>query len=88
MNTPLPSPSTSAPEQERSDLLANAPHLAHALPILMPCYKWWEVPFYWAGLKMYDIVAGGRQVVGGGVPSWCAGAFLLGRGRVAWLQLA
>jgi hypothetical protein len=44
--------------QERSDLLANAPHLARPLPILMPCYKWWEVPFYWAGLKMYDLVAG------------------------------
>ncbi|KIY96540.1 glycerol-3-phosphate dehydrogenase [Monoraphidium neglectum] len=48
--------------QERSDLLANAPHLARPLPILMPCYKWWEVPFYWAGLKMYDLVAGMRNL--------------------------
>ncbi len=23
-----------------------------------PCYKWWEVPYYWAGLKAYDLVAG------------------------------
>jgi hypothetical protein len=59
---PLPPPhppkNPSRP-QERSDLLSNAPHLAHPLPILMPCYKFWEVPFYWAGLKMYDVVAGG-----------------------------
>jgi glycerol-3-phosphate dehydrogenase len=25
---------------------------------LQPCYKWWEVPYYWAGLKAYDLVAG------------------------------
>jgi hypothetical protein len=65
--------------QERSDLLSNAPHLAHPLPILMPCYKFWEVPFYWAGLKMYDLVAGGqaqsgprRQPTALGPPAWAA----------------
>lgn len=45
--------------QERRALLDNAPHLTSTLPILMPCYKWWEVPFYWAGLKTYDLIAGG-----------------------------
>lgn len=45
--------------QERRSLLDNAPHLTSTLPILMPCYKWWEVPFYWAGLKAYDLIAGG-----------------------------
>lgn len=44
--------------QERRSLLDNAPHLTSTLPILMPCYKWWEVPFYWAGLKTYDLIAG------------------------------
>eukprot|EP00879_Flechtneria_rotunda_P011430 GHRR01011940.1.p1 GENE.GHRR01011940.1~~GHRR01011940.1.p1 ORF type:complete len:569 (+),score=148.55 GHRR01011940.1:94-1800(+) len=48
--------------QERRSLLDNAPHLTHTLPILMPCYKWWEVPFYWAGLKAYDIIAGTRNL--------------------------
>ncbi|GJP45638.1 hypothetical protein CLOM_g5001 [Closterium sp. NIES-68] len=43
---------------ERATLLRNAPHLAWPLPILMPCYDWWEVPYYWAGLKAYDLVAG------------------------------
>ena len=25
---------------------------------VQPLYKWWEVPFYWIGLKAYDAVAG------------------------------
>ncbi|KAF8066195.1 SDP6 [Scenedesmus sp. PABB004] len=48
--------------QERRALLDNAPHLTSTLPILMPCFKWWEVPFYWAGLKAYDLVALGRNL--------------------------
>ena len=43
---------------ERKTLLRNAPHLAHALPIATPCYHTWEVPYYWAGMKAYDFVAG------------------------------
>ncbi len=43
---------------ERSTLLRNAPHLAQPLPFVMPAYHWWEVPFYGAGLKMYDLLAG------------------------------
>ncbi|BDA44400.1 Glycerol-3-phosphate dehydrogenase, mitochondrial [Coccomyxa sp. Obi] len=43
---------------ERKRLLQNAPHLSSALPIMTPCYKWYEVPYYWAGLKAYDLVAG------------------------------
>lgn len=44
--------------QERKTLLNNAPHLTRALPIATPCYEWWEVPYYWAGMKAYDFVAG------------------------------
>lgn len=43
---------------ERKTLLNNAPHLTRALPIATPCYEWWEVPYYWAGMKAYDLVAG------------------------------
>jgi len=43
---------------ERTHLLANAPHLAQPLPFVMPSYKFWEVPFYGVGLKMYDALAG------------------------------
>ncbi|CAD7700818.1 unnamed protein product [Ostreobium quekettii] len=44
--------------RERKTLLEIAPHLTRSLPIMTPCYKWWEVPYYWSGLKAYDLVAG------------------------------
>ena len=43
---------------ERTTLLHNAPHLAQPLPFVMPSYHFWETPFYGAGLKMYDALAG------------------------------
>ncbi|MCJ0764699.1 glycerol-3-phosphate dehydrogenase/oxidase [Variovorax terrae] len=43
---------------ERATLLRNAPHLAQPLPFVMPSYRLWETPFYGAGLKMYDALAG------------------------------
>lgn len=47
---------------ERANLLAIAPHLSYPLPIMLPLYRWWQVPYYWAGIKAYDFVAG-RQCV-------------------------
>eukprot|EP00891_Asterochloris_glomerata_P000363 jgi/Astpho2/363/Aster-02238 len=43
---------------ERKHILDNAPHLSCPLPIMTPCYQWWEVPYYWMGMKAYDLVAG------------------------------
>ena len=43
---------------ERSTLLANAPHLAQPLAFVMPSYRFWEVPLYGLGLKIYDVLAG------------------------------
>ena len=43
---------------ERAVLLRNAPHLAQPLAFVMPSYSWWETPFYGAGLKLYDALAG------------------------------
>ena len=48
--------------RERRTILRNAPHLAWPLPIATPCYKAWEVPYYWAVMKAYDLVA----LLGGG----------------------
>ncbi len=28
---------------------------------LFPC-RWWQLPYFWAGIKMYDLVAG-RQML-------------------------
>ncbi len=43
---------------ERSHLLKIAPHLVKSLEIITPIYHWWEIPYYWMGLKLYDWVAG------------------------------
>ena len=43
---------------ERRVLLANAAHLAQPLAFVMPSYRLWETPFYGAGLKVYDALAG------------------------------
>ncbi len=44
--------------RERTLLLHNAPHLAQALPFVLPGYSWLDIPFYGAGLKLYDALAG------------------------------
>jgi len=44
---------------ERKNLLDIAPHLSFPLPIMLPVYKWWQVPYFWAGIKAYDLVSGG-----------------------------
>jgi glycerol-3-phosphate dehydrogenase len=46
--------------QERGIFLQNAPHLANALPLVTPLYNWLEVPYVYAGLVMYDLLAGKR----------------------------
>jgi glycerol-3-phosphate dehydrogenase len=44
--------------RERGRLLRNAPHLVRDLPFVVPNYDWWEAPYYGAGLKLYDLLAG------------------------------
>jgi glycerol-3-phosphate dehydrogenase len=48
---------------ERTTLLANAPHVAQRMAFVVPGYKLVDVPFYGAGLKLYDVLAG-RQSLG------------------------
>ncbi|KAI0357605.1 DAO-domain-containing protein [Trametes cingulata] len=43
---------------ERKIFLQTAPYLSAMLPIMLPIYKYWQVPYYWVGCKMYDILAG------------------------------
>jgi glycerol-3-phosphate dehydrogenase len=43
---------------ERGVFLKNAPHLANRLPLVTPLYTWWEVPYVFAGLLLYDLLAG------------------------------
>ncbi|KAI9124509.1 hypothetical protein K1719_004431 [Acacia pycnantha] len=46
--------------EERKQVIANAPHLCKALPCMTPFFDWFEVVYYWMGLKMYDLVAGAK----------------------------
>ena len=46
--------------RERQRLWRNAPHLVRALSLVVPAYRWWERPWYGAGLKAYDVLAAGR----------------------------
>lgn len=43
---------------ERAILRRNAPHLVHDRTFFAPAYRWYEVPYYWSGLKAYDLLAG------------------------------
>ncbi|CAH8444662.1 unnamed protein product [Dicrocoelium dendriticum] len=45
---------------ERANLIDIAPHLAYPLPIMLPVYKLWQLPYFWAGIKMYDVISGGQ----------------------------
>jgi glycerol-3-phosphate dehydrogenase len=48
---------------ERGLLLKNAPHVVHDLAFVVPAYRWWDKPFYGAGMTIYDLLAG-RQRIG------------------------
>lgn len=43
--------------RERGIMIHQAPHLCHPLPTLIPCYDVFELIKYYAGLKLYDLVA-------------------------------
>jgi glycerol-3-phosphate dehydrogenase len=48
--------------KERKYFLQTAPHLSMWLPIMLPLDKWWKVPYYWAGTKCYDFLAGSEGI--------------------------
>eukprot|EP00741_Cyanophora_paradoxa_P017923 tig00021036_g17307.t1 len=46
---------------ERRHFYHVCPFNAYVVPIMIPTFAWWEVPYYWAGAKAYDLVAGLRR---------------------------
>lgn len=44
--------------RERGLLRRNAPHLVKDQTFLIPCFQWWEAPFYTLGLILYDLMSG------------------------------
>lgn len=47
---------------ERGAFLRNAPHLAHRLALVSPIYSWFELPYVFIGLKLYDILSGNMNI--------------------------
>lgn len=47
---------------ERGHMLETAPHLCKILPIMIPVYSYWQVPYFFAGCKMYDWFAGKQNL--------------------------
>ncbi|CCF57864.1 hypothetical protein KAFR_0D02170 [Kazachstania africana CBS 2517] len=47
---------------ERAHLLNTAPHLCKILPIMIPVYNYWQIPYFYAGCKMYDLFAGSQNL--------------------------
>lgn len=48
--------------RERKSFLYTAPHLSSWLPIMLPLEKWWQLPYFWAGTKFYDFLAGSEGI--------------------------
>ena len=48
--------------RERKYFLHTAPHLSSWLPIMIPLQKWWQAPYFWAGTKAYDFLAGSEGI--------------------------
>lgn len=48
--------------RERKSFLYTAPHLSSWLPIMLPLQAWWQAPYFWAGTKFYDLLAGSEGI--------------------------
>jgi glycerol-3-phosphate dehydrogenase len=48
--------------KERGILLRIAPHLCRRIPLVTPLYSWLEIPYIYAGLKLYDVLAGSMNI--------------------------
>ncbi|EXJ85497.1 glycerol-3-phosphate dehydrogenase [Capronia coronata CBS 617.96] len=48
--------------RERKYFLDTAPHLSMWLPIMIPLQVWWQAPYFWAGTKLYDLLAGSEGI--------------------------
>lgn len=48
--------------RERNNLFQVAPHLSKVLPILIPFDNYWQCGYYYAGAKLYDLLAGKQNI--------------------------
>ncbi|KAG4438002.1 hypothetical protein IFR05_006503 [Cadophora sp. M221] len=50
--------------RERKHFSKVAPHLASWLPVMLPLQSWLKAPYFWAGTKCYDLLAGSKGFKG------------------------
>jgi len=48
--------------RERALMLRNAPHLAHPLEFIVPCFSAFELAYYGTGMKIYEWIASGASL--------------------------
>lgn len=48
--------------RERQSFLDIAPHLSSWIPVMVPLQNWFQAPYFWAGAKFYDFLAGSSGV--------------------------
>lgn len=47
---------------ERKNIIQMAPHLAKPLSLVIPLYQCWQMPYYFAGLLIYDLLSGKQSL--------------------------
>jgi len=47
---------------ERGTFIKNAPHLADGVALVTPLYRWFDVPYVYAGLLIYDLLSGKKSI--------------------------
>ena len=47
---------------ERKNVIKMAPHLAKPLPLIIPLYQFWQMPYYFIGLLIYDLLSGKQSL--------------------------
>lgn len=48
---------------KKAFMIKSAPYMTRPIPMMIPIYRWWEVPMLWVTGKLYDLIAGRRRTV-------------------------
>ena len=48
---------------ERAFMIKSAPYMTRPIPMMIPLYRWWEIPMMRVTGVMYDLIAGRRRTV-------------------------
>lgn len=43
--------------EERAHMIKCAPYMSKPIPIIMPIYQYWQIPYCWLGVRVYDFLA-------------------------------